>query len=102
MPVTGEGKRRRGRLREGKRGGGQAESGLIQRRWPEKHGGTWRGGAGQRRRRSGVQRKERPLVGRCWAERLLWLGPTLGNSKENRDRPSSPPGRIEGMNRKGP
>jgi hypothetical protein len=29
------------------------------------------------------RRREMTWVGRCWAERLLWLGPTLGNSKEN-------------------
>jgi hypothetical protein len=29
---------------------------------------------------------EDPRVGRCWAERLLWLGPTLGNSKEKSRR----------------
>jgi hypothetical protein len=27
------------------------------------------------------QRRETTRVGRCWAERLLWLGPTSGNSK---------------------
>jgi hypothetical protein len=40
-------------------------------------------------------------VGWCWAERLLWLGSTLRNSKENRDGLPRLPGRIEGMNRKG-
>jgi hypothetical protein len=29
------------------------------------------------------QRRETTRVGWCWAERLLWLGSTLGNSKEN-------------------
>jgi hypothetical protein len=46
-------------------------------------------------------RREMTRVVRCWAERLLWLGPTLGNSKENRDGLPRIPGRVEGMNRKG-
>jgi hypothetical protein len=37
-PVIGEGTRRRCRLREGKRGGGQSASGPMERRWPEAHG----------------------------------------------------------------
>jgi hypothetical protein len=47
------------------------------------------------------RRREMTRVGWCWAKRLLWLGPTSGNSKENRDGPPCLPGRIEGMNRKG-
>jgi hypothetical protein len=46
-------------------------------------------------------RREMTRVGRCWAERLLWLGTTSGNSKENRDGLPRLRGRIEGMNRKG-
>jgi hypothetical protein len=45
--------------------------------------------------------KKTTRVGQCWAERLLWLGPTSGNSKENRDTLPRLLGRIEGMNRKG-
>jgi hypothetical protein len=29
------------------------------------------------------RRREMTRVGLCWAKRLLWLGPTSGNSKEN-------------------
>jgi hypothetical protein len=35
------------------------------------------------------------------AKSLLWLGPTSGNSKQNRDGPPRLPGRIEGINRNG-
>jgi hypothetical protein len=47
------------------------------------------------------RRREMTWVGWCWAERLLWLRPTSGNSKKNRDGLPRLPGRIEGMNRKG-
>jgi hypothetical protein len=75
--------------------------GPMRKRWPEAHDGTRRSGAGQRRRRSGVQRKENP----GWAE-LGWsgprTGPSSGNSKENRGRLPRPLDRVEEMNRKGP
>jgi hypothetical protein len=29
------------------------------------------------------RRREMTRVGQCWDERLLWLWPTSGNSKEN-------------------
>jgi hypothetical protein len=54
----------------------------VRSRVEEVAGGARRGGASQRRRCSGVQRKERPRVGRDGLPR--------------------PPSRIEEMNRKAP
>jgi hypothetical protein len=47
------------------------------------------------------RKRETTRVRQCWAKRLLWLAPTLGNSKQNRDGLPRLLGRIEGMNRKG-
>jgi hypothetical protein len=94
LPYIGSGRRGRG---------GGAGSGRGKEEEAKRCSVPCRGGSTvQRRQRSGVQRKERPRVGRCWAKRLPWLGPTSGNSKENRDRLPRPPDRIERMNRKGP
>jgi hypothetical protein len=63
--------------------GGETK-GRDQERKCRRHGSLGGGGA----EAASDRRREMTRVGRCWAERLLWLGPRL-------------PGRIEGMNRKG-
>jgi hypothetical protein len=59
-------------MRKGKRGGGQAASGPVLRRWPEVHGGTWRGGTGQANNGSGDRGGRRA---REWAE---WAAQAVG------------------------